>query len=227
VGTTYSVYRNATGTFTPPTDLLASGITTTSYTDNTAVNDTTYYYAVTATPSGGSESGVSGSASATPTNPAQYTRINAGGPAYSGPNGAWLADTGFTGGSTHNWGNAGTITGTNDPTAFSTVRYGNNFTYTISATAGSGYSLQALFVEGNAGLTTGDRKFNILINGVSVATNVDVFAEAGGVNKALTRTFNSVTVPMSGTLTVQFVAVAGNGGVINPAMVSGLVLVAP
>ena len=53
---TYSVYRSeATGTYGTA---LASGLTTTNYTDSTAVSDTTYYYVVTAI-RGGIESGFS------------------------------------------------------------------------------------------------------------------------------------------------------------------------
>ena len=59
---TYNVYRSTTsGT----ESLLKSGVTTTSYSDATAVNGTTYFYQVSAVSSAG-ESAKSGEASATP-----------------------------------------------------------------------------------------------------------------------------------------------------------------
>ena len=57
----YSVYRNG--------DLLAEGVADSAYTDDTAENDTTYAYAVTASDACGNASDRSGAAEATPEAP--------------------------------------------------------------------------------------------------------------------------------------------------------------
>jgi fibronectin type 3 domain-containing protein len=63
----YSVYRSTTlGSYG---NALASGLTTSDYTDNTVTNDTTYYYAVTATDADGNESAQSDELDATSTAP--------------------------------------------------------------------------------------------------------------------------------------------------------------
>jgi fibronectin type 3 domain-containing protein len=62
--TAYSIYRGTTAGGESST-ALASGVTSTSYTDTTAANGTTYYYKVTAT-NGGGASGYSNEASAAP-----------------------------------------------------------------------------------------------------------------------------------------------------------------
>jgi hypothetical protein len=62
--TSYNVYRGTTPAGESAT-ALASGITTTTYTDSTAVNNTTYYYMVAAV-NGGGTSPMSNEASATP-----------------------------------------------------------------------------------------------------------------------------------------------------------------
>jgi hypothetical protein len=61
--TSYNIYR---GTSSGGESKLTSGVATTSYTDNSVSDGTTYYYEVTAVDSGG-ESGVSNQATATPT----------------------------------------------------------------------------------------------------------------------------------------------------------------
>jgi hypothetical protein len=60
--TSYTIKRHTGGNF----NNLATGVTTTTYQDNTAANGTTYFYAVTAVNANG-ESNVSNTASATPT----------------------------------------------------------------------------------------------------------------------------------------------------------------
>jgi hypothetical protein len=59
--TSYTIKRHTGGNF----NNLATGVTTTTYQDNTAANGTTYFYAVTAVNANG-ESNVSNTASATP-----------------------------------------------------------------------------------------------------------------------------------------------------------------
>jgi hypothetical protein len=67
----YSVYRNG--------DLLAEGVADSAYTDDTAENDTTYAYAVTASDSCGNASGRSEAAEATPEAPVVDVRGDSNG----------------------------------------------------------------------------------------------------------------------------------------------------
>ncbi len=62
--TSFTVYRSLTSG--GPYDQIATGVTGTTYTDNTAVNGTKYYYVVVGTSSLGGDSGYSNEASATP-----------------------------------------------------------------------------------------------------------------------------------------------------------------
>ncbi len=55
----------------------------------------------------------------------------------------------------------------------------------------------------------GKRVFNIVINGVTVENNLDVFVSAGGKNKGLSRTFPSIR-PVNGFITISFTKVVEN-----------------
>jgi hypothetical protein len=54
----------------------------------------------------------------------------------------------------------------------------------------------------------GERVFNVAINGTQVLTNFDIFAEAGGKNKALAKRFH-VAANGSGQINLQFTSVTG------------------
>jgi endo-1,4-beta-xylanase len=141
--------------------------------------------------------------------------INAGGSA----TGSFVADTAFSGGTTYT--NTATIdttqiTGTVPPAAiFQSERYGN-FTYTITGlTAGSAQTVTLYFAE-TYWTAAGQRSFNVSINGTAALTAFDIFAAAGGANKAIARTFNT-TASSSGQVVITF----ANGSVDN-AKVCGL-----
>jgi len=146
-------------------------------------------------------------------------RINAGGPVYTDSLGnAWLADTQFTAGSTIAEG--GTIAGTNDSTLYDTQRYGTNFSYVLHVPAGS-YQATLLFAETYSGDNAkGDRVFNVLVNGVTVISNLDVFATVGA-NTALNEVINNIA-PLNGAVTIQFV---GTTSTDTNAMVEALQLI--
>ncbi len=129
-------------------------------------------------------------------------RVNAGGPAYTDSLGnAWSADTQFTAGSTIAEG--GTIAGTNDSTLYDTQRYGSNFSYIFHVPTGT-YQATLLFAETYSGdMAAGDRIFNVLVNGVTVISNLDIFAQVGG-NKALNEVLNNIA-PSAGAVTIQFI----------------------
>jgi glucuronoarabinoxylan endo-1,4-beta-xylanase len=143
--------------------------------------------------------------------------IDAGGAA----SGSWAADEDFSGGTAYTYTNAVTtslLSGTVPPqTVLQSQRYGS-FTYTIPGyTSGSSHTVTLYFVE-NYVTATGQREFNVLINGTQVLTNYDVYAAAGGQFKAVEKSF-STTANSSGQIVIQF----SPGAIQNP-MVSGIVI---
>jgi poly(hydroxyalkanoate) depolymerase family esterase len=126
--------------------------------------------------------------------------INAGGSA----TGSWIADQYFSGGSTYTTTNTidtSLLTGTVPPQAvFQTERYGE-FTYTI--TGRSGAQTVTLYFQESYWTAAGQRTFNVSINGTAALTAFDIFAAAGGANRAIARTFNT-TANASGQVVIQF-----------------------
>jgi fibronectin type 3 domain-containing protein len=222
---TYNVYRgtSAGGEAATP---MATGLTTTSFTDNTSVTvGTTYYYEVTsvdpaslATPSVApfGESARSNEVSATPQASALILAISAGGPA----SGSFVADTDFSGGTVSTGTKAAINTGgvTNPPpqSVLQHGRYGN-MTYTIpSLTPGASYTVRLDFVE-YAFNAAGARVFNVAINGTQVLSNFDIWSAAGGENIALARSFTT-TASSAGKITIAFTSV------VNNSMINGIEL---
>jgi len=133
-------------------------------------------------------------------------RVNAGGAAYTDASGnVWSADTGFVNGSTYR--TSAPISSTSTPGIYQTERYGNGaLEYRFSAPNGN-YSVTLKFAEiyfNSAGL----RVFNISINGTQVETNFDIFAAAGGNNKAIDKSYTVAVT--NGTIDIQFTASANN-----------------
>jgi arabinoxylan arabinofuranohydrolase len=146
--------------------------------------------------------------------------INAGGAA----TGSFLADTGSSGGSTFSTTTAidtSQLSGTVPPQGvFQTERYGE-FTYTISnRVPGSRQSVTLYFSE-TFWSAAGQRTFNVAINGATVLTAFDIFAAAGGANRAVARTFTA-TANANGQVVIQFTRA---GGADNP-KVSGITVTA-
>jgi hypothetical protein len=150
--------------------------------------------------------------------------VNAGGAAA----GSFVADAYFSGGSTYTTTSAidtSQIAGAVPPQAvFQTERYGE-FTYTIpNRTPGSAQTVTLYFSE-SYWTAAGRRTFNVAINGATVLTAFDIFAAAGGANRAVARTFDA-TASTSGQVVIQFsraggpdnpkicgITVSGGGGV--------------
>jgi hypothetical protein len=134
-------------------------------------------------------------------------QVNSGG----GVAGSFRADTGFSGGNTYATTAAIITTGiTNSaPQAvYQSERYGN-FTYTIGGlTGGAAYTVRLHFAEiyWNA---AGSRVFNVAINGAGVLTNFDIFAAAGGKNRALVKEFTA-TANSSGQIIATYTTVKDN-----------------
>ena len=132
-------------------------------------------------------------------------QINAGG----GASGAFTADTDFAGTSaTYTTGASIDISGTATPapqSVYQSERFGS-FTCTLpNLTPGAPYTLRLHFAE-IYWSSAGQRLFNVTVNGGQVLTNFDVFAAAGGRNKAVAESF-PITADANGKVTIAFTSV--------------------
>jgi len=134
-------------------------------------------------------------------------RVNAGGPAFTDSTGnLWSADSGFTGGGTY--GTGASISKTSDQTLYQTERFSSNGTLEYTTTVANGqYSVVLKFAEIYFS-GPGQRVFNIIINGVTVESNFDPFAAAGGNYTAVDKTY-PVNVT-GGAIDIRFVSVLQN-----------------
>ncbi len=189
-----SSYNVKRGTATGGPYTTVGQVTSTSYTDSSVTNGTTYYYVVTAVNAVG-ESGNSNEASATPT---ATIRINCGGGQYVGSTVTYAADTDFVGGYVASYSSR-TIANTSDQPIYLTVRASPTFSYSIPAPNGT-YTLALHFAECTF-TASGQRLMNINVNGTPWLTNFDIYATAGA-NTALVKS-TTVTVA-NGTLQLDF-----------------------
>ena len=87
-----------------------------------------------------------------------------------------------------------------------TERWGE-VTYTLpSLTSGVSYKVRLHFSE-NIWPVTGLRQFDVTINGTTVLSNFDIYAEAGARFKAVVKEF-STTANTSGQIVIEFTNVA-------------------
>ena len=141
--------------------------------------------------------------------------INSGGPSYAdGAGRTWTADTGFSGGSPLNVPIS--VRNTTVAALYQTARVGVS-TYTIKPPKNGAYVVNLKFAE-IATYGSGNRLFNVAINGVPVLTNFDVFAEGEGPYVAVDRSF-PVNVT-GGTISIQFL-----NGTRGQPMVNGIEVV--
>mgnify|MGYP001449194381 CR=1 FL=1 len=74
---------------------------------------------------------------------------------------------------------------------YQSYRYGN-FTYTIPGLkAGASYTVRLHFAE-TYSTQPGQRTFNVSLNNQQVLNNFDIFAVAGGANKAVVEEFHAI-----------------------------------
>jgi hypothetical protein len=218
----YSVYGSTTSGFTPGSgNLIASGVTGTTYTNTGLTASTTYYYKVEAVDADGSST-ASAQASATTQvtgGSSEVVAIACGGPAESNSGGgdySFVADEDFSGG-----GDNSPVTATINLTQpganaapMGVYQHGRAgvVTYTIPGlTAGSTYTVLLHFAE-TYFTAAGDREFNVAINGTTVLTNLDIYATVGK-NAALFETFNT-TANSSGQIVIAFTLGAANQPVV-------------
>lgn len=119
----------------------------------------------------------------------------------------WNPDRYFSGGQlvVHR----GQVEGTPAPGLFDGERFGN-FTYAIPVAQGK-YSVTLHFAETyfgpkNAGFGgKGSRIFDVYCNGLALLRNFDIYREAGGTNRALSKTFHGLVPTAGGKLILSFV----------------------
>ena len=192
----YSVYGSTASGFTPSSStLIASGVTSTSYSNTGLSASTAYFYVVEAVDADGN-SAASTQASATTlsiTSAPDIVAIDSGGPTVSNSSGgdaSFVADEYVTGGGTAVTANTINTTGVANaaPAAVYQSERAGQFTYTIPGlTAGSQYTVLLHFAE-FYWTAARERVFNVAINGTSVLSRFDIYALAGA-NKALVEQF--------------------------------------
>ena len=163
---------------------------------------------LTVTASSGTLSHSAGASLVVTSSPSAFTpiRVNAGGPAYTDSLGqVWSTDTGYQQGTSNS--TTAAISGTSDPTLYQTEHYSTTGTLTYQFNVPNGsYTVTLKFAE-IWYTSSGQRVFNIQINGTTVQSNLDIFAAAGGTNKAYDLSF-PVTVS-GGQVTIALGAVVG------------------
>jgi dienelactone hydrolase len=139
--------------------------------------------------------------------------------------GSFQADQYYSGGSTFNNSNTvdvSQITSNPPPAAlFNNERYGA-LSYTIPGfTSGGTYTVTMYFAETYL-TSSGSRVFNVSINGTAVLTNFDIYANAGGQNKAIAQSF-AATADGSGQIVIQLTAVTENPKINGISVQSGFI----
>ena len=133
-------------------------------------------------------------------------QVNCGG----GAVGPFVADQYSAGGNTFSSGNAIATTGVTNaaPAAvYQTERFGSH-AYTFgNLTPNASYTVRLHFAEVYF-TSAGSRRFNVVINGTQVLTNLDIFATVGA-NKALVRDFTA-NASSAGQIAIQYVNVVEN-----------------
>ncbi len=133
--------------------------------------------------------------------------VNAGGPAV----GSFTADADYSGGTTYSTTSSINTSGVSNPApqaVYQTERYGN-MTYTFpNLKPGASYTVRLHEAEAYW-TSSGQRLFNVAINGQQVLTNFDIYATAGAANKAIVEQFTT-TADASGQITIQFTNVKDN-----------------
>jgi hypothetical protein len=156
---------------------------------------------------GNSSNGILASAELYDENPPTAIRIEAGGNAnftdHTGK--VWLSDRNFTGGNVVDRGNV-IIANTLDPKIYQTERYGMSaFAYNLPNGI---YQINLHFAETYDGITgSGQRVFSVNVEGTPI-NNIDIFAQAGGRNKALIRA--ALVQVTDGQLNISFSASSNN-----------------
>jgi beta-glucanase (GH16 family) len=200
-------------------NMIATGVTGNSFTDVMLTPGTTYFYQVNATSQASGESALSNEAVAnvpTTGTSVQPIAINVGG--LVGANN-FVQDSGFSGGATNAYPDKIDVSGVANPASQAVYRSERwaPFTYTIpNLTPGAGFTVRLHFAE-TAFSGTGQRAFNVAINGTTVLANYDIFADAGAQFKATEKVL-SATADSTGKITIAFTAGTNGAPHTNPSL---------
>jgi beta-glucanase (GH16 family) len=222
---TYNIFRStSSGTEhnisnTNMANMIATGVTGTSFTDVMLTPGTTYFYEVDATSQASGESPLSNEAVANvPTTGTNVQPIAISSGSLVGSNN-FVQDTGFTGGATNAYPDKIDVSGVANPApqgVYRTERWAP-FTYSIpNLTPGASFTVRLHFAE-TAFSGTGQRAFNVAINGTTVLANYDIFADAGAQFKATEKVFTA-TADSTGKITVAFTAGTNGAPHTNPSL---------
>jgi hypothetical protein len=191
-----------------PTTLAGSGSTTMTVNTGASSPGGTFSLSVTATSGALSHSAAASLAIQVSQPSFTPIRVNAGGGAYTDSLGRlWSADMGYQQGGS--FATAASIAGTPDPKLYQTLRYNKSseLTYQFSVPNGS-YTVNLKFAEILYN-SAGQRLFDVILNGTTVRSQLDIFAAAGGANMALDLGY-PVNVT-GGQITITLEAAAGMG----------------
>ena len=123
----------------------------------------------------------------------------------------FTTDQYFSGGSARSFTSDITTTDVTDPapqTVYQDERYGT-MTYTLpNLTSGATYKVRLHFSENQLPLI-GFRIFDVTINGTTVLSNFDIYADASARNKAVIKEFTT-TANTLGQIVIEFITVKNN-----------------
>jgi hypothetical protein len=217
---TYNVFRSTTsGAEHAISNMIATGLTGTSFVDVLLTPGTTYYYQVSASGQESGESALSNEAMVIlPLTGANVQPIAISSGSLVGTQN-FVRDTGYASGATNAYPTAIDVSGVTNPApqgVYRTERWGAT-TYSIpNLTPGSTYTVRLHFAE-TAFAGVGQRAFNVTINGSTVLANYDIFADAGALLKATVKQF-SATADSSGVITIAFSAGTSGAPHTNPSI---------
>jgi beta-glucanase (GH16 family)/uncharacterized protein YccT (UPF0319 family) len=222
---TYNVFRSTTSgaehsiSNTNMANMIATGVSGTSFTDVMLTPGTKYFYEVNATSQASGESALTNEAAVTlPTTGTSVQPIAISSGSLVGTNN-FVQDTGFSGGATNAYPDVIDVSGVANPapqSVYRTERWAP-FTYTIpNLTPGAGFNVRLHFAE-TAFAAAGQRAFNVAINGTTVLANYDIFADAGAEFKATEKVFTA-TADNTGKITIAFTAGTNGAPHTNPSL---------
>jgi beta-glucanase (GH16 family) len=223
---TYNIFRSTTSgqahniSNTNMANMIATGVTGTTFNDVMLTPGTTYFYQVDATGQESGESTLSNEASVSlPTagTGVQPIAISAGSLVGTAN---FVQDIGFgSTGATNAYPDVIDVSGVAHPapqSVYRTERWAP-MTYTIpNLTPGASFTVRLHFAE-TAFTAAGQRAFNVAINGTQVLSNYDIFADAGAEFKATEKDFTA-TADSSGTITIAFTAGTNGAPHTNPSL---------
>ncbi|MBA3826017.1 MAG: hypothetical protein H0X24_19220 [Ktedonobacterales bacterium] len=133
--------------------------------------------------------------------------INAGG----GASGSFMADAFANGGQMYATTAGIDTSGVTNPApaaVYQTERYGSLAYHVPGLKAGAAYTVRLHFAEIYFS-ASGQRTFNVAINGTQVLSNFDIYATAGAKNKAVVKAFTA-TADANGAITITLTSVIDN-----------------